>query len=193
MGIVFEAIAPVYGLFFGYQKRYFQQVLKDFGPQIGLSNYRTVLDVGCGTGAMCAALADQGLHPTGVDTAKNMIKIAKAKTRGVNARFIHIDPTKELPFGDNRFDVAICSYVAHGMKQPERLKLYKEMARVAKHVIIIHDYNENRARLTDIIEFVERGDYFNFIKQVKPELQRLFPNFQAIDLGGRGAWYVARP
>ena len=68
--------------------------------------------------------------------------------------------------------------------------MYAEMSRISKHLVILHDYNENRGLFTDIIEWLERGDYFNFIKKVKYELKETFRDVNVINVAEKAAWYV---
>jgi hypothetical protein len=46
----------------------------------------------------------------------------------------------------------LASYVAHGLKPPERLALYAEMRRLAGKIVIIHDYTDKRSIVTSIVE-----------------------------------------
>ncbi len=69
----------------------------------------------------------------------------------------------------------------------------KEASRLAKEKVTFHDYNENRALLTTIIEWLERGDYFNFIKIGKKEMKEHFKNVKVIDVYKRAAWYILDP
>ncbi|MEL7658427.1 MAG: hypothetical protein AAGU75_21255, partial [Bacillota bacterium] len=84
------------------------------------------------------------------------------------------------------------SFVAHGLQPEERKVLYREMYRITKHLIIIYDYNERRSILTNVIEWLEGGDYFNFIKTVKVELEECFQDVQVLDLGEHASCYVIR-
>jgi ubiquinone/menaquinone biosynthesis C-methylase UbiE len=103
---------------------------------------------------------------------------------------MHVIPDKRLPFDDKSYDVVITSYVAHGLKPEERIKLYKEMRRLAKKFVIIYDYNENRAPLTTILEWLENGGYFNFIKIAQKEMKQVFENIKKINVDTRAAWYI---
>ena len=67
------------------------------------------------------------------------------------------------------------------------------MGRLTKQFVIIHDYNENRALSTNIIEWLERGDYFNFIKSVKTELDECFKTVKIVDVKSQAAWYICEP
>jgi ubiquinone/menaquinone biosynthesis C-methylase UbiE len=61
-----------------------------------------LIDVGCGTGAYAAGLADHGWEVTGIDVSEDMLRRARAK--GVHA--VHADATA-LPFDASVFDAAI--------------------------------------------------------------------------------------
>lgn len=194
MSKLFNRIAPIYGLFFKYQKKHYQKILNDiqndYQNNINLNEDVIIIDFGCGTGALCSALKDMKLDVTGVDSARNMLKVAIKKTKDTDIKFHEGSILERLPFVDNSFDIAIASYVAHGLNRSERKKMYKEMSRLSKELVIIHDYNEKRSLLTDLVEWLERGDYFNFIKVVKGELRDNFADVKVINIDKRAAWYV---
>lgn len=194
---LFHTIAPVYGLFFQWQKKMFRQMLAETRPTLDLLDQGTVLDVGCGTGALCAVLHEKGVSVTGVEPAIGMLRIARRKNRDSGIPFLQADAIRGLPFPDGHFDVAFASYVAHGLASADRIALYREMQRVAKRFVIIHDYSGNRAILTTIIETLEGGDYFKFIKRAENEMHHCrtpagpcFKNVTVIRFGKRAAWYI---
>ncbi|MEA5106836.1 MAG: class I SAM-dependent methyltransferase [Sphaerochaeta associata] len=194
---LFNSIAPIYALFFSYQKRRYAKTLASMQRFL---TYETILDVGCGTGALCSALSERGLSVTGVDPAEEMLAVARRKNFGNECTFIKADATQELPFTDRQFDVVIASYVAHGMKQEMRTNLYRQMGRVAKQYVIIHDYNASRSPLTSLVEYLEGGDYFHFIKHAQKELQdcvtelqHCFSKVEVVQVGKRANWYICTP
>jgi len=71
--------------------------------------------------------------------------------------------------------------------------MYAEMSRVVKHLVIFYDYNQNRSVLTNIVEWLERGDYFNFIRKVRKELKENFLEVKIIDTEIRASLYVCKP
>lgn len=197
---LFNTIAPVYRLFYRRQKKRYADVIKEMRRELDLKRYQTVLDVGCGTGALCSALYESGLAVTGIDQAEKMLKIAVKKPENKNVRFILGSATETLPFTDQRFDVSIASYVAHGLSRPEREKLYAEMSRVTKHYVILHDYNQRRKLLTTIIERLEGGDYLHFIANAEAEMKECrtqtgacFSSVRVVGAGANAAWYIGVP
>jgi len=193
---LFNRISPIYGLFFSYQKKRYAKTL-DSMKELLLPH---VLDVGCGTGALCSALADRKLEVTGVEPAVRMLEVARKKTKGQTITYIQADATDRLPFEDKQFDISIASYVAHGMEQEKRFALYHEMSRVTRSRVIIHDYNANRNPFTSLIEYLERGDYFHFIKHAQSEMQectnelrRCFSQVEVLQVGKRANWYICTP
>lgn len=190
---LFDLIAPIYGLFYDYQKKHYSSILDKAQNELDLSSYQTVIDVGCGTGALCSVLNQRGFTVTGVDPARKMLNIARKKQENKAIKFIKASGLERLPFEDKSFDVSIASYVAHGLKADERKIMYAEMSRISKYLVVIYDYNENRSVITDIIEWLEGGDYFNFIKEAEREMKEYFHDVRVIDATLRAAWYVCAP
>jgi ubiquinone/menaquinone biosynthesis C-methylase UbiE len=191
--LLFNLIAPVYALFYNSQKKSFVEIIKKVKNKLDLSSFKTTIDVGCGTGALCSALVEQGFEVTGVDNAKIMLDIANRKAENKGVKFVKANILEKLPYEDNSFDLVFASYVVHGLKLNDRKKMYIEMNRVAKNLVIIHDYNSERALFTSIIEFVEGGDYFNFIKKAKEEMDDIFSSVDVINVGKMANWYVCKP
>jgi SAM-dependent methyltransferase len=198
--LLFNTIAPIYGLFFTRQTRKFREVLDRVQPKLDLTSFRTVLDVGSGTGALCSVLRSNGLEVTGIEPAAKMLGIAKRKTKTQDIRFIQANVLEGLPFEGRSFDISIASYVAHGLKPDERKRLYKEMGRVTKEYVIIYDYNQKRSLLTSFVEWAEGGDYFRFIKGAEKEmkncaseLKSCFSEVRVINVDVRASWYICTP
>ena len=188
--MLFHWISRIYGWFFHYQKRRFKAILTEHGNE--LESVESACDVGCGTGALCAVLAERGIRTTGVDSAKGMLAVARRKTSGLPIRFILADGVSGLPFLDKSFDLVISSHVAHGLKKPDRIRFYRELKRIASKTVIIHDYNSRRHPVSTIIEWAEGGDYFNFIKEPKKEMEEIFPSISIVDVSPYFRWYVCR-
>lgn len=187
---VFHNIASIYGLFYNYQYKYYKKILSKYKDILSLDEFKSAIDIGSGTGALCQVLHESGLKVTGIEPVEKMTEIAKKKTGNRDIDFKNVDILEGVSLKDKSFDISIASYVAHGMKSDQRLKMYKEMARLTRHKLIIYDYNQNRRLLNDFVEWLEGGDYFNFIKDVKLELENIFGEVQIINVDKRAAWYI---
>ncbi|MGD9910708.1 MAG: class I SAM-dependent methyltransferase [Candidatus Izemoplasmatales bacterium] len=189
--LLFQLIAPIYGLFYRHQIKNYQKSLQKAEHLLMFSKGESVLDVGSGTGALARVLYDDyKLVVTGVEPTGNMIKVSKKKNRGLPMRFIQGNVLEKLPFENQEFDYAVASYVAHGLRKEERQKMYDEMKRVSLKKVILFEYNQNRTVLSDIVEWAEGGDYFRFINQVMDELTTNFNSVQKYDLHKTGSVYI---
>lgn len=73
---------------------------------------RSVLDAGCGSGALSAALRDRRATVTGLDASAGMLDLAK-KRLGDDVELRLADLNDPLPFEDGAFDDVIASLVLH--------------------------------------------------------------------------------
>ena len=73
---------------------------------------RRVLDVGCGSGPLAAALRAKGAVVTGLDSSPAMIDLARQRL-GADADLHVADLGRPLPFGDGAFDDVVVSLVLH--------------------------------------------------------------------------------
>jgi len=189
---LFDLIAPIYGRTFRHQYENYFEIYQRQPVREMLAGCRSILDIGCGTGAMASALCDSGYQITGVDASLGMLRQAKNLLRSETTSCIFSDANGGLPFFAKGFDVCLASYVAHGLKPLGRLALYAEMRRLADKIVIVHDYTDKRSLITDIVEWGEGGDYFNFIKVVQDELRDYFGNLQVIPVEPRAALYICQ-
>ena len=86
---------------------------------------RRVLDVGCGTGTLAAALAERGARVWGVDPAEEMLDRARS-TAGPAVGFKRAR-AEELPFKDAWFERVVMRLVVHLV---DRSRALPELARV---------------------------------------------------------------
>ena len=102
----------------------------------GVAAGDTVLDVGCGTGAL-ALVAGRRVGATGmvhgVDASPEMIAHATRRTAaaGLPVAF-QVAPAQALPFPDAHFDVVLCTLVLHHLPGPSRERSVREMRRVLR-------------------------------------------------------------
>jgi SAM-dependent methyltransferase len=86
-----------------------------------------VLDAGCGTGRLAAALAEPGIARVwGVDASPEMLAVARAKTPRAGFKEGRLEA---LPFKDAWFDAAVAWLVVHLVNRPAA---FAEMGRVLR-------------------------------------------------------------
>ncbi|MGW1345937.1 class I SAM-dependent methyltransferase [Kribbella sp. NPDC002412] len=73
---------------------------------------RRILDAGCGSGPLTAALRDRGAIMTGFDLSPAMIELARRRL-GEDADLTVADLAKPLPYADTAFDDVVASLVLH--------------------------------------------------------------------------------
>lgn len=73
---------------------------------------RRILDAGCGSGPLFAALRDRGAAVTGVDASAGLLELARRRL-GADADLRVLDLADPLPFPDGAFDDVIASLVLH--------------------------------------------------------------------------------
>jgi SAM-dependent methyltransferase len=127
---------------------------------------RSVVDIGCGEGALLAELSRRGigavldgfeLSPTAVELARR-----RALPRG---RRIEVYDGRHVPAEDGAYDLAVLSHVVEHVADP--LPLLREARRVATHVLVEVPLEANRsaarpAKRTEAarighIQFFDRG------------------------------------
>ena len=91
-----------------------------------------ILDIGSGTCSVCEILSNRGYKVTPLDV--------KDLSFRKNIKPIIYDGDK-IPFGDNKFDVALILTVLHHTPDPK--KILKEAKRVSKKIVIIEDIYSN--------------------------------------------------
>ncbi len=185
---IFEIIAPVYTWFFKGQHKRYTEILSENEALLKIPPGGRILDIGCGTGALTQAFADRGFSVTGVDIARNMA--ASGKRKGLDC--MYGNAVEGLPFPDKSFDLVVFAYVAHGLDREKRAQLFREASRLSGGTVLIHDYGRERSLGTTFIEFLEGGDYFNFIKKGEDEMRNFFPDVTVVSVGDNACWYICR-
>lgn len=109
-------------------------LLDEIAPAMDAGASR-VLDIGCGTGALAAAIVDRwpAARVTGVDISAGMLAIAArtadALPGGAGERMTLVQaPADRLPFSDGAFDLAVSAFVLQLV--PSRPRVLREARRV---------------------------------------------------------------
>ncbi len=96
----------------------------------------TVLDAGCGDGALSILLARKGCIVTGIDISEPNIAAAKeyAASEGVTATFLQTD-IEHIPLPDKSFDYVVSSHVLEHV--PDFEQGARELGRLARKEVFI--------------------------------------------------------
>jgi ubiquinone/menaquinone biosynthesis C-methylase UbiE len=103
-------------------------------------DFKTILDVGVGSGLFAEAFSQHGLTVAGVDINPQMLPVARQYVPGGDFR----EATAEaLPFPDASFDLVFMGLVLHESDEP--LKVLQEARRVTRQRVCILEwpYREN--------------------------------------------------
>ena len=109
--------------------RYGGQLAAGLIAAAGVQSGDRVLDVGCGTGQLTAALADV-VGPENVsalDPNARVVEVCRARVPEADVR---VASAEELPYGDGEFDSALAQLVVNLVDDPPRA--VREMARVTR-------------------------------------------------------------
>jgi ubiquinone/menaquinone biosynthesis C-methylase UbiE len=142
----FDVAADAYDRFMG---RYSVRLAPALADLADVRSGQTVLDVGCGPGALTGELVRRLGHEAvaAVDPSEPFAEAARARYPGVDVR---LSTAEELPFGSNTFDAALAQLVVHFMTDPVRG--LTEMARVTRPdgvvAACVWDFENERAPLS---------------------------------------------
>ena len=100
----------------------------------------TIVDIGCGNGAITNALAER-YQVTGLDWSQVPLKHLSPKASPVISRADH------LPFRDECFDLAFSSELIEHLPDEIFPKAVSEMKRISRHYILITTPNNEKLRL----------------------------------------------
>jgi ubiquinone/menaquinone biosynthesis C-methylase UbiE len=123
---MFRGPADVYDRFIG---RYSPLLARAMCDAAGVKRGQRALDVGCGSGALVAALADTlgAENVAAVDPSEPFVEAARARVPG--ARIV-VGSAESLPFGDREFDATLSQLVVNFLADPEQG--LREMSRVTR-------------------------------------------------------------
>jgi 2-polyprenyl-6-hydroxyphenyl methylase/3-demethylubiquinone-9 3-methyltransferase len=90
-----------------------------------------ILDFGCGTGEMAAAIVGMGYEVAACDIAERMIEVARSAHSGSGVEWVCLNPEwKVLPFADSSFDGIVASSVFEYLVDVRRVAA--ELSRVLR-------------------------------------------------------------
>lgn len=185
---VFGAIAGIYAHADTQLSKGFWESTKVLEKEIGISG-KTVLDVGSGSGAWASNFLRMGAAQVqGVDFVEKMVERASKKHPQI--RFSLGNAENLSQFADKSFDMVTASFVLHGVKQNHRAQMLKEMQRIARNHVVIHDFIGPTPLFVRFLEFMERSDYKFFKENFCHEMKEIFGHCQQIQSRyGSGLYY----
>ncbi len=111
----------------------------------------TLLDIGTGAGDIPerarerAARRGVRLATVGLERTTAVAELARARGSRVC-----VGDALALPFRDNSFDLVTCSQVLHHFESPDDLTILREMARVARRLVVVADLRRSWAAAAGI-------------------------------------------
>lgn len=134
-----------------YVGRWSRQVAPQFLSWLGIPAGKRWLDVGCGTGALCATIADRCSPSSvaGVEPSEGFLKTAKDNLGDRVA--LHQGTATAIPLGDASVDVVVSALVLNFV--PDQPAALREMARVTGEGGTIAAYVWDYAGKMELIRF----------------------------------------
>ncbi len=127
---------------FRYFPHFWQPVVPTFQKQYQLSSKSRILDVGCAKGFMLYDFSQliPGIQCAGIDVSGYAIENSIESIRSC----LKIADARDIPFGDNTFDLVISINTVHNLEKSDLAKALQEIERVSKgHSFITVDAYRN--------------------------------------------------
>lgn len=130
-----------------------------------------VIDIGCGTGRLSFALADQCHSVLGIELSKRNIDRANIKLQqhpNDRISFLHRSLSEIRKEGQTHFDYAVLTFVIHEVNEEERINILNDAFHVADK-IIIGDYLSPKPKgfpgyISESIEFMAGREHYKNYK-----------------------------
>lgn len=121
---MFRGPAETYDRFIG---RYSPKLARAMCAAAEVRRGQRALDVGCGSGALLAALADllSAEEVSGIDPSESFVEASRARVPGAH---VVVGSAESLPFADGEFDATLSQLVVNFLDDPEQG--LREMTRV---------------------------------------------------------------
>jgi len=97
-----------------------------------------VLDIACGTGELCFALATRkDCQVVGVDLSPRMIEFARKRNRYTNVQFEIGDATSLAHYAPDSFDIATILLLMHEISRETQVAVLNEALRLARRIVVV--------------------------------------------------------
>jgi ubiquinone/menaquinone biosynthesis C-methylase UbiE len=162
--------------------------LAAINERVALTSSTRVLDVGCGIGTALAELVRFPCQVTGVDPTGALLRVARRRFPGVSFVQEPAHAMRSIPEASQ--DVSLVAATLHGLQPDYRRKVYTELLRVTRRLVAVIDYHRNYNPAVALVEWLEGGDYFRFVRTVGSELAAAFPRLQIQRFPGYESLYL---
>ena len=120
----------------------YRDLLSDISMALKAHKGQIILDAGSGTGNLSLLIKKTGADVIGLDYSTAGIDLNKAKDP--QAKVVHGDLTKKLPFKDNYFDGIVSNNVIYTLDKNLRDQIFSEFYRVikSKGIIVVSNIHQ---------------------------------------------------
>lgn len=198
----YDQTAFIYRLFFKRQAEFYRALVEANIQHLELNPGDKVLDMGCGNGSLCLALAERGYDVNGVEASHKMLKAArdirythKKKNPFTNLliQFLWGDAAEGLPADDKSFEAVFIANTAHSMDSEHRRLMYREARRLAKKQAVIIDYTEKRSFKNKFYDWFEKTDSEDFTRNGIAEMREEFRWVNEVPYDEHTSLYICKP
>ncbi|MCU0236513.1 MAG: class I SAM-dependent methyltransferase [Acidobacteria bacterium] len=153
----FNLTAVIYPLI----ERHLVPRYEDALARLDLPPALTVLDVATGSGILAAAFARRGHPVTGLDFSRRLLKRARKKFPAIDFGAFDLVELAKMPA--KSYGIVSCGYLLHGLSPEFRATILKNIARIARHYVVVFDYCCDGGWFVRLIERMEGPHYPRFI------------------------------
>jgi len=174
MKISFDRVAQIYDKTRGLPPSVMRKIVQAL--VIEMDGYKTVLDIGVGTGRFAKPLQENGFEVVGTDISEHMIK--KARKKGV--KNLLLGDACSLPFRDYSFDVVLSVHVLHLISEWQTA--LKEICRVTKDELFSVAHIPSSSPVSEAYEELakEKGYETHYIGLGEHELKEIVKRTKSI-------------
>ena len=146
-----------------------------------------VLDLCCGTGRHASALSTRGWKVVGLDISLNLLRLAKARMKGLNGYALVRGDMQHLPFNAGIFVTAVSMFTSFGYLPSEShdVKSFREVARTLKAGGCFLIDVVNRDYLFCVFQKKDWGEFPSFYmlekRTLEPDGSRLHSRWTLVD------------
>lgn len=179
MKIPFDRVADIYDKTRELPPEVMRKIVQTLVKE--LKGYKTVLDIGAGTGRFAKPLQENEFKVVGVDISHDMIQNAKKK--GLN--HLLLGDACSLPFRNSSFDAALSVHVLHLISDWQTA--LKEICRVTKDELFSVTHTPLRNPLSEAYEELakEKGYHIRRIGIGEHELKKIVKSTKSIRAASR--------